>query len=273
MPAETRHSLSAMAEPFYRDDGGPPKGQSPNSLSLQLSNGFGGMILFSRPLLPCVAFGIGLLTTGGCDNLSTSEREIIHIDAEVFEAVTRSELVAGTEDSSGSARFLRIDSRPVDNTSLLPPRPTAPGGIPLDDDSMPASSAALNRIAEERRSILQRLGVEEGGPFFFPGCEGVRTGETEPKSRVTSPRVGCPTQWRRYVTIGLPRRGVELIPEAVRKTDPRSFDAGEVWTVLVTETSIGSGGQDWKQYASVLTRGPDREGLTLAARFLLTWAE
>jgi hypothetical protein len=46
-----------------------------------------------------------------------------------------------------------------------------------------------------------------------------------------------------------------------------------VWTVLVTETSIGSGGQDWKQYASVLTREPDREGLTLVARYLLTWAE
>jgi len=122
-------------------------------------------------------------------------------------------------------------------------------------------------------AILERLCVVRSGPFVFPGCEGVRTGETEPKSGVTPPRAGCPMQWRRYVTIGLPRRGVGLIPENVRKTDPRSFDAGEVWTVLVTETSIGSGGQDWKQYASVLTREPHREGLNLAARFLLTWAE
>jgi len=233
----------------------------------------GGVILVSRPQFLRVAFGVALLTTEGCDNLSTSERELVHTDAEVFEAVARSELVAGTEESPRSPRFLRIDSRPVDNTSILPPKPAVPAGIPLDEDSMPASSAVLNGIAQERRAILERLGVEEGGPFVFPRCEGVRTGETEPKRDATPPRAGCPTQWRRYVTIGLPRRGVGLIPEAVRKTDPRSFDSGEVWTVLVTETSIGSGGQDWKQYASVLTREPDREGLTLAARYLLTWAE
>jgi hypothetical protein len=220
-----------------------------------------------------VALAAAFLGVAACDNLSTSDREIVHTDAEVFEAVARSELAVGTEDSSRSPGFLRIDSRPVDNTSLLPPRPAAPAGISVDEDSIPASSAVIDRITKERRAILERLGVEEGGPFFFPGCEGVRSGETEPKRGATPPRTGCPSQWRRYVTIGLARRGVALIPENVRKTDPRSFDTGEVWTVLVTETSIGSGGQDWKQYASVLTREPDREGLTLAARFLLTWAE
>jgi len=231
------------------------------------------VILVSRCVLPCLAYGIALIIAEGCDNLSTSEREMVHTDAETFETVARSELIAGTDDSSRSPRFLRIDLRPVDNTSILPPKPPSPAGIPLDLDSMPTSSATLNRIATERSAILKQLGIEEGGPFFFPGCEGVRTGDTEPKRGATSPRAGCPTQWRRYVTIGLPRRGVGLIPDNVRQTDPRSFDTGEVWTVLVTETSIGSGGQDWKQYASVLTREPDREGLTLAARFLLTWAE
>jgi hypothetical protein len=220
------------------------------------------------------ALAATFLGVAACDNLSTTEREIVHTDAEVFEAVARSELVVGNEDSSRSPGFLRIDSRPVDNTSTLPPQRRAQTGIALgEDDSTPASSVVTDRIAQERRAILERLGVEEGGPFFFPGCEGVRSGKTEPKRGVTPPRAGCPTQWRRYVTIGLPRRGVGLIPENVRKTDPRSFDTGEVWTVLVTETSIGSGGQDWKQYASVLTREPDGQGLTLAARFLLTWAE
>ena len=231
------------------------------------------MILVSRSLFPCVVFGVALLTTEGCDNLSTSERELVHTDAEVFEVVARSELLVGAEDSPRSPRFLRIDSRPEDNTSTLPPKPAGPAAIPLEDDSMPASSAVIDRIAQERRAILQRLGVEEGGPFVFPDCEGIRSAETDPKSGVTAPRAGCPTQWRRYVTIGLPRRGVGLIPEAVRKTDPRSFETGEVWTVLVTETSIGSGGQDFKQYASVLTREPGGEGLSLAARFLLSWAE
>jgi hypothetical protein len=215
----------------------------------------------------------GVFLAIACDNLSTSERELVHTDAEAFEAVARSELVVGMEDSSRLSGFLRIDSRPVDNTSTLPPQRRAATGFALDDDSMPSSPSAINQIEQERRAILERLGVEEGGPFVFPGCEGVRTGETEPKPGTTPLRAGCPTEWRRYVTVGLPRRGIGLIPENVRKTDPRSFDTGEVWTVLVTETSIGSGGQDWKQYASVLTREPDGAGLTLAARFLLTWAE
>ena len=119
----------------------------------------------------------------------------------------------------------------------------------------------------------KRLSIEEGGPFFFPDCEGIRTAQPESKSGAPPSTAGCPAQWRRYVTIGLPHRGVDLIPEKVRKTEPRSFDRGDVWTVLVTETSIGPGGQDWKQYAWVLTREPDRPALGVAARFLLSWAE
>jgi hypothetical protein len=220
-----------------------------------------------------VALVVAFLTTEGCDNLSTAERELVHTDAEVFEAVARTQRVVGIEDSLRLPRFLRIDSRPIDNTTLLSPQTPAPTGIALEDDSVSPSSNTFNRIARERRAILDRLGIEEGGPFFFPGCGGVRTGEPAPKSGATPSDTGCPTVWRRYVTIGLPRRGVEEIPEKVRRTEPRSFDTGEVWTVLVTETSIGPGGQDWKQYAWVLTRQPGRAGLSLAARFLLSWAE
>ena len=220
-----------------------------------------------------VALAIAFLALESCDDLSTADRELVHTDAEAFEAVARAERVVGMEDSSRLPRFLRIDSRPIDNTTLLPPPQTpAATGIALDD-SIPPSSATFDLIARERRAILERLSVEEGGPFFFPGCEGVRTGEPRPRSRAAPQGTGCPKEWRRYVTVGLPRRGVGEIPEKVRSIDPRSFDSGEVWTVLVTETSIGTGGQDWKQYAWVLTREPDRSCLTLAARFLLSWAE
>jgi hypothetical protein len=177
------------------------------------------------------------------------------------------------EDSSPVPRFLRIDSRPIDNTALLSPQKPVATGIALEDDSVAPSPNAFNRIARERQAILDRLGVEEGGPFFFPGCGGVRTGEPAPRSDAGASDTGCPTQWRRYVTIGLPHRGVGMIPEKVRKTEPRSFDTGEVWTVLVTEASSGPGGQDWKQYAWVLTRHPGGAGLSLTTRFLLSWAE
>lgn len=217
--------------------------------------------------LPCLCIILG------CDNLSSTERELVHTDAEVFEAVAQAERLVGLEGSSRSPRFLRIDSRPIENTMLLPPKSPPPPGIALDDDSVQESSGVLRRIAQERRAILDRLAVEEGGPFFFPGCGGVRTGEPPPKRAAQVSIAGCPTEWRRYVTIGIPRRGVGQIPEKVRRTEPRSFDTGEVWSVLVTETSIGPGGQDWKQYAWVLTRQPGGADLTLAARFLLSWAE
>ena len=220
----------------------------------------------------CVALVVALLTLEGCDNLSSAERELVHTDAEVFEAVAQSERVVGMEDSSRSPRFLRIDSRPIDNTTLLSPQTPGASGIALNDSALP-SAATLEQIERERRGILDRLGVEEGGPFFFPRCGGVHTGASAPKPGAIRSDTGCPTEWRRYVTIGLPRRGVGQIPEKVRRTEPRSFDTGEAWTVLVTETSVGVGGQDWKQYAWVLTRQPDSAGLSLAARFLLSWAE
>ena len=180
-----------------------------------------------------LALAVAFLTIG-CDNLSTVERELVHTDAEIFEVVARTERVVGMEDSSRLPRFLRIDSRPIDNTTLLPPPQTpAATGIALDD-STPPSTATLDRIARERRAILERLSVEEGGPFFFPGCEGVRTGEPRPRSRAAPQGTGCPKEWRRYVTVGLPRRGVGEIPEKVRRIDPRPFDSAEVWTVLVT---------------------------------------
>jgi hypothetical protein len=225
----------------------------------------------TRPVA-CIALLVAFLTTQGCDNLSSAERELVHTDAEVFEAVAQSERVVGMEDSSRSPRFLRIDSRPIDNTTLLSPQSPDGAGIALNDSALP-SPATLEQIERERRGILDRLRVEEGGPFFFPSCGGVHTGASAPKPGVIRSDTGCPSEWRRYVTIGVPRRGVGQIPEKVLRTEPRSFDTGEAWTVLVTETSIGPGGQEWKQYAWVLTREAGRDDLSLAARFLLSWAE
>ena len=223
--------------------------------------------------LPPVALAVACLAvTQACDGSSTAERTLGHADAEVFEVVARAQRAFGTEDSSQAPRFLRIDSRPIDNITLVPAQASLPAGLDPDDDSAQLSSRAVERIARERRAILDRIGVEEGGPFVFPGCGGVRTGEPPPELGDPS-TPSCPTEWRRYVTIGLPRRGVAQIPEKFRRTEPQSFDTTEVWTVLVTESSIGVGGQDWKQYAWVLTRQPGFADLTLVARFLLSRAE
>lgn len=221
-----------------------------------------------------VAIAVAWLAgTQACDSSSREERELVHADAEVFEVVARSQRAFGTEDSSRAPRFLRVDSRLIDNTTILPTQTPLSTGIALDDDSAQPSSRAVERIVRERRAILARLGIEEGGPFVFPGCGGTRTGEPAPEPGASRSAADCPSEWRRYVTIGLPRRGLGHIPEKVRRPEPQSFDTSEVWTVLVTETSIGVGGQDWRQYAWVLTREPGRADLSVATRFLLSRAE
>ena len=222
----------------------------------------------------CVAIAVACLAgTQACHSSPPAERELVHADAEVFEAVARSQRAFGAEDSSRAPRFLRIDSRPIDNITLVQAQASLPASIDLDDDSAQLSSRAVERIVRERRAILQQLGVEEGGPFVLPGCGGVRTGEPASEPGAAPSGVDCPAEWRRYVTIGLPHRGVGQIPEKVRGPEPQSFDTSEVWTVLVTECSIGIGGQNWRQYAWVLTRQPGRADLSVATRFLLSWAE
>ncbi len=46
------------------------------------------------------ALAIAFLAVQGCDNLSPSQRELVHTDSEVFEAVAQSQLAAGMEDSA-----------------------------------------------------------------------------------------------------------------------------------------------------------------------------
>jgi hypothetical protein len=47
----------------------------------------------------------------------------------------------------------------------------------------------------------------------------------------------------------------------------------EAWTVLVTESSIGPGGQDLRQYAWLLRRNPETGHLVVGEKFLISWAE
>src|ERR1700704_6142679 len=89
-------------------------------------------------VVACIALVVAFLITEGCDNLSTAERELVHTDAEIFEAVAQSERVVGMEDSSRSPRFLRIDWRPIDNTTVLSPQPPGATGIALNDSALPA---------------------------------------------------------------------------------------------------------------------------------------
>jgi hypothetical protein len=217
-----------------------------------------------------VGFAV-LAAVGACDSIPQRDRSLVRADAEAFETIVRSEIPDSAGDSTLSPAFLRVDSRPIGDNSALSggDRPKA---IDLEVPADTASSSAVALIAQQRRAILKLLRVEEGGPFVYPDCGGTRPRRVKDSAALAG--ANCPKEFRRYVTVGLPYRGAAPALDKVRSREsPAPDSTSEVWTVLVTESSIGPGGQDWRKYAWLLRRNPGNNRLTLAERFLLSWAE
>jgi hypothetical protein len=213
-----------------------------------------------------------LVVSDACSGDSSTERSLIRTDAEVFETIVRSEIsLPVMPAAAGPPGFLRVDSRPVgDNTTLRTGRVR---GLDLEESADSLSSASLVRLTEQRKAILNFLHVEEGGPFVYPGCGGTRTRRSNGSSAEVD-RSTCPAVWRRYVTVGLPYRGAAGILDKLRGNESALADSlGETWTVLVRESSVGPGGQDWREYAWLFRREPGTNRLALAEKFLLSWAE
>ena len=207
-----------------------------------------------------------------CDRPSPADRALLQADAEVFETVVRSETAVALADSTVPTGFLRVDARPAGDTAILTSSNQRSTGVELNEsgDSLSASGSA--QISEQRKEILKDLHVEEGGPFFYPGCGGIRARRF--RDSVVSIGTECPSEGHRYVTIGLPYRGAAPILAKLRSKESAPPDTTqEAWTVLVTESSIGSGGQDLRQYGWLLRRDPETGHLTVAEKFLLSWAE
>ena len=208
----------------------------------------------------------GLLITFGC-GLPADLKEIAAVDAETFEAIVRSQMT-----DSASTGFLRVDARPAgDKDILAATSPTSPGYDPDSTTDTLESDPGL--FTSQRKEILRDLHVEEGGPFVYPECGGFRTRRFRDSSAV-HPNPECPKTFRRYVTAGLPTRGASPVIAKSRRPEAQPPDTtGEMWTVLVTETSVGPGGQQWRQYAWLFRRNPDSGHLDVAEKYLLSWAE
>ncbi len=211
--------------------------------------------------LPAVALAIAC-------GLPREQREIVAADAETFEAIVRSQL----SDSVGSA-FLRVDSRPAGDKDILSPPPPSATGLDPDStaDSVPDVDARV--ITDQRKDILRDLHVEEGGPFVYPTCGGFRTRRFRDTATV-HPNPDCPKTYHRYVTVGIPTRGASpAITKARRPEIPVTDTTGELWTDLVTETSVGPGGQQCRQYAWLFRRDEGTGRLAVVEKYLLSWAE
>jgi hypothetical protein len=214
-----------------------------------------------RVLIAVVAIAIGCKHPG-------AQRGVAEADAETFEAVVRSQI-----NDSVSAGFLRVDSRPAGDKDLLAPTPPTSAGFDPDSSADSAADVDPAMIANQRKDILRDLHVEEGGPFVYPECGGFRTRRFR-DSNAVHPDPECPKTYRRYVTVGVPTRGAApVLAKARRPEVPAPDTTGEVWTVLVTESSVGPGGQQWRQFAWLFRRDPETGGLGVAEKYLLSWAE
>ena len=199
------------------------------------------------------------------------ERAIVHADSEIFEAVARSQLSDTTERSGSATGALRFDSRPAGDNAELAATPDHPRNLDLAAAGDSLSADAVNTIVEERKDILKTIGIEEGGPFNYPECGGARRSRD---STTLEPAMRCPDFVRRYVTVGLPYPGAAQLLAKLRPPEvPTPDSTGEQWTVLVTENSVGPGGQQWRRYVSLFRRDPISGRLGLVERFLLSWAE
>lgn len=222
--------------------------------AIQAERHTAGSLLFVASL--CVACGI-----------PREQRDLAAADAETFEAIVRSQM-----SNSVSAGFLRVDSRPAGDKELLSPTPASAGFDP-DSLSDTVAESAARIIADQRKEILHDLHVEEGGPFNYPSCGGFRTRRFRDSSAI-HPDPECPKAFRRYVTVGLPTRGASMLLNKARLPEtPPPDTTGELWTVLVTESSVGPGGQQWRQYGWLFRRDPATANLAVAEKYLLSWAE
>lgn len=201
------------------------------------------------------------------------ERSIVRADGEIFESVARSQLSDTTVQPASATSGLRFDSRPAGDNADLAATAEKPRRLELDVAADSLSADAQEAIAEQRKDILRSFQIEEGGPFSYPECGGARTRRPRNSSTVLqAPK--CPSSLRRYITVGLPYPGAAQLLDKVRPPEaPVPDSTGELWTVLVTETSVGPGGQQWRQYVTLFRRDPATGRLGVAERFLLSWAE
>jgi hypothetical protein len=243
------------------------------------------MNIVQRIQLCCVTGAMVAAGSSACSsppaNASPSGQQVplIRADSEVFEAVVRAQLAGAAKDYPYHLDGLRYDSRPSSpivafRITAQPSRRSAGSGLFQTPDP-----ATLDRLAANRKKILERAGVEAGGPFPETNCAGVRVPAPPPPppGSPTSARpsqsdihAGCPRRDENYLTVSLPVRGQ---PTALNgHPDPKGRRVsltGEVWTVVVEKNSAGPSGSTWSQDAWLFTRNPSNGRLQLADTILL----
>jgi hypothetical protein len=201
------------------------------------------------------------------------ELTLIRVDSEMFDAVVRAQLAGGNDAYPYHLDHLRYDARPYGTASGYPEVFAGVQGIDPTLSFPRAGSRAIRRVAQNRKRILETIGVPEGGPTTYNQCAGVGVpvpparGSTA-ASRTKKPadvHAGCPKTPEYYLTVGLPIRGQPAGLWNARDShgDRVSLTGDDIWTALVDVHAAGPNGWSWSQYAWIFRRdGSGRPELT-----------
>jgi len=203
------------------------------------------------------------------------EMTLIRADSELFAAVVRAQLRAGSDGYPLHIDELRYDPRPYGSRDGYPELGAGVQGAAPELSFPRASKDAIDEIADNRRRILDQYNIPEGTPFNYPQCGGVNVPRpppvrrASPRSGTTNVHAGCPKQMESYVTVGLPLRGEPEGLKRIRDTRGRLIDAGDdAWTTLVEENVAGPTGWSRRQYAWIFKRSRWTGRLDLAATIM-----
>ena len=90
------------------------------------------------------------------------ETMLIRADSEIFAAVVRAQLHAGTDEYPFRIRELRYDPRPYGTRNGYPEMPAGVQGVAPELYFAKAGESAIDKIAENRKVILELNNVPEG---------------------------------------------------------------------------------------------------------------
>ena len=230
-----------------------------------------------------------LLASGACasgpvgviGHIDPPEREftMVGIESELFAGVVRAQLAAGDGEDAYPHRLdrFRYDARPYGTNTGYPEVFAGVEGVDPTLSFARASEREIDRVIESRKETLRAKAVREGRLVPYPQCAGAGVPVPPPPRGRSSARrakpadvhAGCPKTPEYYLTVGLPIRGQ---PPGLKDTRDTRGDKvrlrGEVWTVLIDETSVGPPGWRRSQYAWLFKRN-DEGALELANTILI----
>jgi len=227
-----------------------------------------------RPLsLAILGWSCCLVAGAACRSVSVPVRNapreralaLIQVDSEVFAAVVRGQLDGGDDAYPYHLERFRYDSRPYGTNSGYPEIFAGVQGVAptLSFPRASQSESEVGYLIQTRKRILQMNGVPEGGPVSYPQCAGAGVpAPPPPRGRASARRskppdvhAGCPKVPEYYLTVGLPLHGQPPGLKNIRDTRGNTVRLkGEVWSVLVDETSAGPAGWRRSEYAWLFKR-------------------